>query len=352
MIDLLKTLGMSCPIIQAPMAGVSPPSMAGAVSNAGGLGSIGVGASDVDGARKQIHDTRALTDAAFNVNFFCHQPAKNDPEKQQKWLNRFASTFAQFDAEPPTDLNEIYSTFITDDAKFKMVLDEYPRVVSFHFGLPSAAKITALKDKGITLFSTAITLADAQAAQAAGIDAIVAQGWEAGGHRGIVDPSSEDSRLGTFALTRVLAANLFVPVIAAGGIMDGAGIRAALNIGATAAQMGTAFIDTDHSIADTPYRAALHSNAGHNTMMTPLISGRPARCLSNSLTALDAQTDYADIPDYPIAYGAVKSLMAAAKTAGTTTFSPQWAGQGAPLARNTSVVQLMQTLKSELAGAT
>ena len=187
------------------MAGTAPPKLAAAVCNAGGLGSIAVGATDVDGARAQIQQTRALTDCAFNVNFFCHAPAQHDDAKQSNWLNRLRPTFDDLGVTAPDTLSEIYSTFLTDDAKFQMVLDECPPVVSFHFGLPDAEKITALKDKGIILFSTAITLADAKVAQDAGIDAIVAQGWEAGGHRGIVDPNSQDTRLGTFALTRVLA---------------------------------------------------------------------------------------------------------------------------------------------------
>ena len=345
---LLNQLGLTTPIIQAPMAGVSPPKMAAAVSNAGGLGSIGVGASNVDGARAQIHETRAMTDRAFNVNFFCHQPAKRNADLEQTWLHNLEPTFAAFETHAPSSLNEIYSTFLTDDAKFQMVLNERPSVVSFHFGLPSSAKIKALKSAGITLFATAITLADAKAAQTAGIDAIVAQGWEAGGHRGIIDPNSPDSRLGTFALTRLLSTNLQIPVIAAGGIMDGAGIRATLNMGAIAAQMGTAFINTDESMADTHYRTALTSSAGHNTVMTPVLSGRPARCLANQFTELDSKTDYTNIPDYPVTYDATKSLIAAAKKHGHTGFGAHWAGQCAPLSRAMPVAELITTLISEL----
>ena len=348
MSNLLNQLGMSCPIIQAPMAGTAPPKLAAAVSNAGGLGSIAVGATDLDGAVAQIQQTRALTDCAFNVNFFCHARAQQDQGKQSDWLKRFAPEFAKFNATPPSALTEIYQSFLTDDAKFQMILDQRPAVVSFHFGLPSTDKINALQDKGIILFSTAITLADALEAQAAGIDAIVAQGWEAGGHRGIIAPSSADTRLGTLALTRILSENLFIPVIAAGGIMDGAGIRAALNMGATCAQMGTAFIDTDHSLADAAHRTALTSDAGHHTVMTPVLSGRPARCLANAFTRWDVDTDYADIPDYPIAYDAAKSLIGAAKAAGDIDYGAHWAGQGAPLSRAMSVVEMMETLKTEL----
>jgi nitronate monooxygenase len=348
MIDLLKTLGMSCPIIQAPMAGVATAKMAAAVSNAGGLGSLGLATVDAVGARTQIQAVRALTDGAFNVNFFYHAAPIRDGIKERAWLDHLAPTFEKFDAKPPATLTEIYRTFDADNSRFEMLLDECPPVVSFHFGIPTPDKIAALKNKGITTFSTAINLTDALAAQAAGIDAIVAQGWEAGGHRGILIPASPDSRLSTFALTQVLVANLTIPVIAAGGIMDGSGIRAALNMGATAAQMGTAFIDTEHSLADAPYRAALTSDAGHNTVITPILSGRPARCVANSFTAWEATTDHNDLPAYPITYDATKALIAAAKSAGDTTFAAQWAGQGAPLSRAMNTADLMDTLKSEL----
>ena len=349
--NFLTHMGMTCPIIQAPMAGTAPPKLAAAVCNAGGLGSIAVGATDVDGGRAQIHATRALTDRAFNVNFFCHSPAKNDAVKQSNWLKRLEPTFSQFNADTPNVLSEIYTTFLTDDAKFQMVMDECPPVVSFHFGLPSQVKINALKDKGIILFSTAITLADAKDAQSAGIDAVVAQGWEAGGHRGIIDPKSTDTRLGTFALTHILSKNLDIPVIAAGGIMDGAGIHAAMKLGASCVQMGTAFIDTDHSLADADYRTALKSDAAQNTVMTPVLSGRPARCLANLFTNWDGVIEHTYIPDYPIAYDAAKSLISAAKAAGNPYYGAQWAGQGAPLSRPLSVVDLMKTLKSELDAA-
>lgn len=346
--QLLEKLGLTTPIIQAPMAGVATPQMAAAVSNAGGLGSLGlatVGATDV---RAQIQQTRALTDRSFNVNFFCHTPPQRDVAKERAWLDHLAPLFAKFNATPPATLAEIYTTFEADDDTYQVLLDERPAVVSFHFGLPDMKKIAALKNAGITILATAITLPDAIAAQNAGVDAIVAQGYEAGGHRGIIDPTAPDSRLTTLALTQILAANLYVPVIAAGGIMNGAGIRAALNVGAIAAQLGTAFIDTEHSLADAPYRAALTSIAGHNTLITPILSGRPARCVANSFTAMGATTDHTDLPAYPILYDATKSLIAAAKSAGDTTFAAQWAGQGAPLSRAMSVAELMDILKSEL----
>jgi nitronate monooxygenase len=180
---------------------------------------------------------------------------------------------------------------------------------------------------------------------------VVAQGYEAGGHRGTFDPAAQDDCLGTLALTRVLARTLDIPVIAAGGIMDGAGIAAVLKLGAAAAQLGTAFIASPESSADAGYRAALLSDAAHHTVMTRAISGRPARSLANRFTALGATIPPGEIPAYPVTYDAGKALNAAAKAAGEAGFGAQWAGQGAPLARALPAGELVATLAAELARA-
>ena len=171
---------------------------------------------------------------------------------------------------------------------------------------------------------------------------------EAGGHRGIFDPQTHDDCLGTLALTRLLVRELDVPVLAAGGIMDGAGISAALRLGAAAAQLGTAFIACRESAADAGYRSLLASDAAHHTVMTRAISGRPARCLANEFTRLAAGVLPRQIPAYPIAYDAGKALNAAAKAAGETRYGAQWAGQGAPLARALPAAQLVAALASEM----
>ncbi|HJY36092.1 MAG TPA: nitronate monooxygenase, partial [Steroidobacteraceae bacterium] len=187
-----------------------------------------------------------------------------------------------------------------------------------------------------------------RAAASAGVQAVVAQGYEAGGHRGIFDPQTHDDCLGTLALTRLLVRELDVPVIAAGGIMDGAGISAALRLGAAAAQLGTAFIACPESEADAGYRSLLASDAAHHTVMTRAISGRPARCLANEFTRLAVGIAPRQIPAYPIAYDAGKALNTAAKAAGETRFGAQWAGQGAPLARALPAAQLVAALASEM----
>jgi len=345
---LLDMLGIQAPIIQAPMAGVSSPAMAAAVSNHGGLGSLGVGAMDASQAREVIRQFRALSNGPLNVNVFVHKPAHANPHKEAAWLEQLNAEFERTGAKPPTVLREIYTSFLADDDMLAMLVEEKPQVVSFHFGVPRADQIAALHQAGIILLASATTVQEAQLLQAAGVDALVAQGYEAGGHRGIFDPDGEDSRLGTFALTRLLVRALKLPVIAAGGIMDGAGIAAALKLGATAAQLGTAFVGTDESLADAGFRALLFSDAAHRTTMTRVISGRPARSLANAFTRWGADVPEDAVPDYPITYDAGKALNAAGKAAGQSGYGAHWAGQGAPLARAMSAGVLMDVLKGEL----
>jgi nitronate monooxygenase len=348
MSPLLSRIEIDLPIIQAPMAGVSTPEMAAAVSNAGGLGSVGVGAVDAEAARRMIVAVRDRTDRPFNVNVFCNRPAAADAAREAAWLERLGPEFARYGVKPPKCLTEIYQSFLTDDAKLAVLVAERPAVVSFHFGLPARERVEALRAAGIVLLATATNLEEGKAIAAAGIDGIVAQGYEAGGHRGVFDPDAPDEGLGTMALTRLLASRLGVPVIAAGGIMDGAGIAAALALGAVAAQLGTAFVACAESSADAGYRAALLGPPAEHTVMTAAISGRPARCLANRFTALGAGVERGAVPDYPIAYDAGKALHAAAKAAGEFGYGAQWAGQGAPLARAMPAAELVARLRSEM----
>ncbi|RYG15626.1 MAG: nitronate monooxygenase, partial [Caulobacteraceae bacterium] len=269
----LERLSVPIPVVQAPMAGVSTPEMAASVSNAGGLGSIAVGATDAAGAREMIDAVEALTLRAFNVNVFVHAAAHPDPVREAAWLNALSPLFAEFDRSPPRSLRTIYQSFAQDDDMLALLVARAPKVVSFHFGLPDSDRIAALKQAGCILLATVTSLKEARAAQAAGIDALVAQGYEAGGHRGTFDPDAPDDRLGTFALTRLLAKSVDLPIIAAGGIMDGQGVRAALDLGAAAAQLGTAFIACPESAADAAYRTALAGDAANQTIMTRVISG-------------------------------------------------------------------------------
>ena len=348
---LLALLDIELPIIQAPMAGVSTPAMAAAVGNAGALGSIGVGATNVAGARKMIAEIRERSNRPFNVNVFCHQPARSAPAVEAAWIERLRPEFDRLGAAPPAALTEIYKSFVEDDDMLAALLADKPKVVSFHFGVPSSDRVQALRNAGIVLLGSATNVNEARILVAAGVHAVVAQGYEAGGHRGVFDPDADDDGFGTMALTRLLVCELGVPVIAAGGIMDGAGITAALRLGASAAQLGTAFVACPESQADAGYRAALASDAANHTVMTRAISGRPARCLANRFTALGAAIPAHEIPAYPIAYDAGKALNAAGKSAGEPGFGAQWAGQGAPLARSLPAADLVAALAAEMNAA-
>ena len=345
----IARLGLQHPIIQAPMAGTSTPQLAAAVSEAGALGSIGIGAYDVVQAQHHIQQTQALTQRPVNVNLFCHQPAVADAEREAAWLRYLAPEFARFGAQPPQSLRCIYASALGNGALQSMLLQAKPAVVSFHFGLPEQTFIDALRAAGITTLACATNLDEARQIEAAGVDVIVAQGMEAGGHRGAFVPE-HDRLMGTMALTRVLVQHCRLPVVAAGGIMDGRGIAAALELGACAVQMGTAFILCPESAASAAYRAELQSERAHHTAITAAISGRPARGMANRLHLLGA--DYAgELPAYPMVYDAGKALHQAASAQGSSAYAAHWAGQGAPLARAMPAAELVHTLVQELAQA-
>lgn len=335
------------PILQAPMAGVSTPAMAAAVNAAGGLGGIALGASTPGLARDMLAELRARTDRAYNVNLFVHAPPRTDRAREAAWCEALRPSFAAFGAEPPETLRPVYPSFREDDAMLGLLVEARPAWVSFHFGLPAPAQVTALKQTGCRLLASVTSLAEAQAAERAGMDAVIAQGYEAGGHRGVFDPDAPDDRLGTLALTRLLVTQTTLPVIAAGAIMDGAGVSAALALGAAAAQLGTAFIACPESAADAAYRATLMGEGAGHTVMTRAISGRPARCLPNRFTTL-AEALTAPVPDYPIAYDAGKALNAAARGRDEYGYGAQWAGQGAPLARAMPAAALVATIAGEI----
>lgn len=347
--DLLSLLRIDLPIIQAPMAGVSTAALGAAVSEAGGLGSIAVGHVDAAQARTAIADVRRLTARPFAVNVFAHAPARLDPARDGAWLDWLAPHFIANGVQPPAALRDIYGTIVDDDAMLGVLLEARPAVVSFHFGLPDADRIRALKDAGIVLLASATTPEEARQVEAAGIDAVVAQGYEAGGHRGIFDQDVEPA-IGTFALVPLVARAVRIPVIAAGAVMDGAGIAAALRLGASAAQMGTAFILCPESSAPAHHRA-LMTAPGSITAVTDVISGRPARGFVNRLFTDVGAAGHPRVPDYPVAYDAVKALNAAATKQGNPDFSVNWAGQGFALARALPAAELVRTLEEELARA-
>lgn len=350
MTTLTSRLGIH-PIIQAPMAGVDTPALAAAVSNAGGLGSLGIGANTLAQARLRIQQTKALTQRPFNVNVFCHRPPLHDARRDARWLGYLAPLFDELGLTPPATLQEIYRSFVDWDEALQLLVEERPAVVSFHFGLPSQRQITALQSAGICTLACATNLHEARLIEHAGIDAIVAQGIEAGGHRGMFDPDVHDEQLSTAALLRLLAAHCRVPLIAAGGLMNGQGIAAALDLGAAAAQLGTAFLLCPESGTHIGHRQALQSKRAAMTRLTAVLSGRPARGLPNRLIEFGEAPGSPPPAAYPLAYDAAKQLNAAALKQGNHEFGAYWAGQGAQQARELPAAALVAALMQELATA-
>jgi len=345
--EFLNRLGIRHPIVQAPMAGVATPQLAAAVTDSGGLGSLGIGASSTAQAREMIEQTQALTSGPINVNVFCHQPAHRDVDIEGAWLEHLAPLFDEAGTELPDSLSEIYTSANEDGHTLKMLLELKPAVVSFHFGLPPAEYLAAFKKAGICTMATATCPSEAAKIEKAGIDAIIAQGIEAGGHRGMFNPDATDERLSTLVLVRLLASKTSLPIIAAGGIMDGYGMNAALKAGATAVQMGTAFILCPESSANQAYREALKSGKAAETRLTKVLSGRPARGIVNRLISFGEAENSPRPADYPVAYDATKRLNAAASKRGNHEFAAQWAGQGAPLARELPATDLMALILKE-----
>lgn len=345
---LTELLHIDHPIIQAPMAGVSTPALAAAVSNSGAMGSVSVGASNPRAAKAMIAETRALTDRPINVNVFCHRPAIPDAQRERQWLQYLTPLFEEFDAEPPASLREIYQTFCCDAEMVQVLVEEQPAVVSFHFGLPPQGHIEALQRAGVLLVATATTVEEGARIKTAGIDAIVAQGIEAGGHRGMFNPELGDPGIPTLDLVQALQDRVDLPVIAAGGIMDGEDITKALAHGAQAAQLGTAFILCPESSANEGYRNRLKTVWHGDTQITAAISGRPARGVVNRMHREIGVSTAPRLPDYPIAYDAAKALHGVASAKGCHDFAAHWAGQGANRARELAAADLIEVLVNEM----
>ncbi len=342
---LIDRLGIRHPILLAPMAGVSTPELAAEVSNQGALGSLGLGASSVESARQQILQTQELTDQPLQVNFFCHQSVALDDEIAQQWINYLQPYFEQYGTAASKSLNCIYPSFLDNDDYLNLVLQTQPKAVSFHFGIPHAHQIQALKDAGILTLVSATNLAEAQAIEAAGIDIIIAQGIEAGGHRGIFNQSF-DSSVKTADLVQLIKKHCTLPIVAAGGIMSGQQAKNLLKLGADAVQLGTAFVQCKTSNANEAYRKALLNQP--ITQISASISGRPARGIINHWhTAVDTPTR-PNVPAYPYAYDLGKQLHAAASKQGDQGFGAFWAGSNAAQIRELEAADLINQLVLEM----
>ncbi len=344
---LLDLIGIELPIIQAPMAGANGSAMAIAVCEAGGLGSLPCALLDGDKARAEIGVIRQRTARPLNVNFFCHTPAQPDPGRQAAWKARLAAYYAELGLDASVSAPAVSRTPF-DAALCEIVEDTKPEVVSFQFGLPAPALLGRVKEAGSIVLASATTVAEARWLEANGCDAIVAQGSEAGAHRGMFLSDDVATQVGTLALVPQVVDAVTVPVIAAGGIADGRGIAAAFALGAAGVWIGTAYLFTPEALITELHRAALADAADDRTALTNLFSGRPARSLMNRLMReVGPMSDSA--PAFPTAGGALAPLKAKAEAAGSSDFSSLWAGQAAALGRQIGAGDLTRQLATDAA---
>ncbi|MEO7775795.1 MAG: nitronate monooxygenase [Steroidobacteraceae bacterium] len=333
----------SLPIIQAPMAGSQDAALALAVSNAGGLGSLPAAMLSSAALREQLSAIRMQTTAQYNVNFFCHRNPTLDVQREQSWLASLAHYYAELGIAAVVANAPARVPF--DAAALEVLRAFRPPVVSFHFGLPEPVLLSQVKQFAKVL-SSATTVAEARWLEAHGVDAVIAQGVEAGGHRGMFLSSDLSTQAGTLALVPQVVRAVRVPVIAAGGIADRHGVAAALALGAIAAQVGTAYLLCPEARTSSVHREALRSDAAIHTTLTNLFTGRPARAIVNRLMR-ERGPLAADAPEFPLAASALVLLRARAESLGSGDFSPLWAGQNVSGCREVPGAQLTR----ELAGA-
>jgi nitronate monooxygenase len=325
--DITQLFAIEVPVIQAPMAGSQGSALAIAIANAGALGSLPAALLNADGLRQELTAIRNATSRPYNVNFFCHVPPDPDAAREAAWRRLLAPWYAELGLAMAAD-NPGPARAPFDRALLAVLAEFQPPVVSFHFGLPDETLLQPIRAWGARIVSSATTLEEGRWLESRGVDAVIAQGLEAGGHRGHFLDFDLTRQMGTFALTRQLVQALHVPVIAAGAIADTAGIAAALALGAAGVQIGTAFLLCAEATTTPLHRAALAGPGAHHTALTNLFTGRPARGIVNRLMrelgALNASA-----PEFPLAGAAVAPLRAAAERAGRTDFTPLWSGQNA-----------------------
>ncbi|MGA8041200.1 MAG: DUF561 domain-containing protein [Terracidiphilus sp.] len=327
MATLLQSLGIELPILQAPMAGVQGTALAFAVCDAGGLGSLPFAMLTPEQMRAQLAEMRERTKRPFNVNFFCHTPPLPDTAREAGWRTALAPYYAEFEVEMASVPSAAQRNPFNETAA--QLLEEFhPAVVSFHFGLPSEGLLQRVRATGAFVLASATTVEEAIWLESRGVDAIIAQGLEAGGHRGMFLTEDLSAQMGTLALVPQVVHAVRIPVIAAGGIADAAGVAAARSLGACAAQVGTAYMTCPEATTGALHRAALLSPAARITAVTRLFSGRPARGIVNRLMReLGAMSELA--PAFPLASALLAPLRAKAESVGDTGFSPLWCGQNA-----------------------
>ncbi|HKP26205.1 MAG TPA: nitronate monooxygenase [Dongiaceae bacterium] len=339
---ILDLFGIDLPILQAPMAGVSTPEMAIAVSEAGGLGSLACAQLSVEQARKDLATIRQGTKKSINVNFFCHTPPAPEPARIAAWRKLLAPYYRELGLDPDAPIPET-NRVPFDDAFCAVVEEVRPEVVSFHFGLPAPALLARVRATGAKIISSATTVAEARWLAERDVDAVIAMGLEAGGHRGNFLSDDIGLQMGTFALVPQIVDTVKVPVIAAGGISDARGIVAAFALGAAAVQIGTAYMLTPEAKVTELHRQTLRNAGEHHTLLTTLFTGRQARGFVNRLMRDLGATNPA-APSFPLAAGALLPLKAKAEAAGSGDFTNLWSGQAASLAKEMTSRELTRYL--------
>lgn len=342
---ILDLFGIDLPILQAPMAGATTPQMAIAVCEAGGLGGMPCAMLSHEQARTALDIIRQATGKPLNVNFFCHQPPADDPARLQNWRRRLAPYYREFglDAEAPLPVT---GRAPFDEAYCRLIEDYKPAVVSFHFGLPAQALLDRVKATGAKVIASATTVEEAVWLEQQGCDAIIAQGLEAGGHRGNFLSPDMAQQIGLFALLPQVVDAVKLPVIAAGGISDARGIVAALALGAAAVQIGTAYLLSPEATIAPYHRAALKSAPSDATALTNLFTGRPARGIMNRLMREQGPLS-PDAPAFPTAGSALVPIRSKLEPTGNGDFSNQWSGQAARLAVELPAGELTRKLAAE-----
>ncbi len=342
---LLELFGIELPIVLAPMAGAMDTGLAIAVAQAGGLGSLPVALLDEARMRAQIAAFRDATDGPVNLNFFAHTPPQLNNAREASWRERLKPYYAELGIDPAAPVPS--SDRRPFDAALCAAVEELkPEVVSFHFGLPEAALFKRVKDTGCVVMASATTVEEALWIEAHGCDVVIAQGFEAGGHRGMFLTDNPATQVGTFALLPQIVDAVKLPVIAAGAIGDARGIVAALALGASAVQIGTAYLHCPESTILPPHRAALKTARDDGTALTNVMTGRLARGIVNRvMRELGPISDAA--PEFPLAGGALAPLHAKAQAQGSGDFSSMWAGQAASLGREMPARELTLMLAKE-----
>jgi len=334
--------GIELPVIQAPMAGATTPEMVIAASEAGGLGSLPGALSSVEQLRAALEQVRQATRKPINLNFFTHTPRAPDPAREMAWRARLAPYYVEQGLDPAQPMPAAGRAPF--DARYCALVEEYrPEVVSFHFGLPEPGLLDRVRGTGARIIASATTVAEARWLAERGIDAVIAMGLEAGGHRGNFLADDMSSQVGTMALVPQVADAVDLPVIAAGGIADPRGVRAAFALGASAVQVGTAYLLTPEAKVAAFHRQALKTARDDGTALTNLFTGRPARSIMNRLMR-ELGPLCAAAPAFPTAGGALAPLRAVTEKAGNPDFSNMWAGQAAGLARERSTAELTRYL--------